>query len=116
MAPSNVVILSLEQLRAVKRLEQTTGYLELGLAQPALDNLAAIPAGSDFEGPKQFLRGHALRMMGRETEAAEAFAFSADFQPSPVVQQALALMSAAEQQAADRGVGQHLSDRRRGWK
>jgi hypothetical protein len=58
-----------QHIRAAKRLIAATGYLELGLAQQALDCLTGITEWGDYQVAAQFLRGVALRALERYGEA-----------------------------------------------
>jgi predicted Zn-dependent protease len=90
---SQVVVLNMDEIRVVRRLEQSCGYLELGMAQQALDNLAQMPDAGSFEGAVKYLRGHALRNLGQHRAAIDVLHEAAAKLPPPAVSQAWYLLS-----------------------
>jgi hypothetical protein len=99
---SQVVVLNVDEIRVVRRLEQSCGYLELGMAQQALDNLANVPDAGAFEGAVKYLRGHALRNLGDHRAAIDVLHEAAAKLPPPAVSQAWYLLSQCY-----RATGQH---------
>ena len=51
------------------RIEQASGYLELGMAAQALERLKGVGSKGPIEGTLQFLRGQSLHMLARHEEA-----------------------------------------------
>jgi len=90
---SQVVVLSLDEIKVVRRLEQSCGYLEMGMPQQALDNLAHLSDAGAFEGAVNYLRGHALRNLGQHRAAIDVLHEAAAKLPSPAVLQAWFLLS-----------------------
>lgn len=73
----------------VKRLAAAEGYLELGLASYALDELNRVTEAGPFEAISQLLRGEALQAEERFDEAIPAFNRAAELVPAPFNQRAL---------------------------
>jgi hypothetical protein len=90
---SQTVVLSLDEMKVVRRLEQSCGYLELGMPQQALDNLAKISDAGAFVGAVNYLRGHALRNLGQHRAAIDVLHEAAAKLPPPAVSQAWFLLS-----------------------
>ena len=80
---------STQSQRIVKRLAAAEGYLELGLASYALDELNRVAEAGPFEAISQLLRGEALQAEQRFSEAIPAFNRAAELVPSPFNQRAL---------------------------
>ena len=70
-------------IRVAKRLNQATGYLELGMAQHTLDCLRDLGPLGPFEGEAELLRGEALRRQHRYRDAAVALRTAAEKFPAP---------------------------------
>jgi tetratricopeptide (TPR) repeat protein len=68
-------------VRVAKRLNQASGYLELGMPQQALDSLERLGPSGPFDAEVEYLRGHALRMQHRYREAARKFRLAAEKLP-----------------------------------
>jgi predicted Zn-dependent protease len=92
-ANSQVVVLNVDEIRVVRRLEQSCGYLELGMPQQALDNLVNVPEAGAFDGAVKYLRGHALRNLGQHRAAIDVLHEAAAKLPPPAVSQAWYLLS-----------------------
>jgi tetratricopeptide (TPR) repeat protein len=59
-----------QMVRVAKRMQQAAGYLELGMAQHALDRLDQAGEFGPFEAEIDLLRGQALGMQHRFRDAA----------------------------------------------
>jgi tetratricopeptide (TPR) repeat protein len=68
-------------VRVAKRLNQASGYLELGMPQQALDALERLGPLGPFDAEVEYLRGHALRLQHRYREAARKFRLAAEKLP-----------------------------------
>lgn len=75
--------------KIVKRLAAAEGYLELGLAGYALEELNRVSEAGPFEAISQLLRGEALQAEERFSEAIPAFNRAAELVPAPFNQRAL---------------------------
>ncbi len=75
--------------KIVKRLAAAEGYLELGLASYALDELNRVTEAGPFEAISQLLRGEALQAEQRFSEAIPAYNRAAELVPAPFNQRAL---------------------------
>lgn len=75
--------------KIVKRLAAAEGYLELGLATYALDELNRVCEAGPFEAISLLLRGEALQAEERFDEAIPAFNRAAELVPAPFNQRAL---------------------------
>ena len=62
-----------QMVRVAKRMKQATGYLELGMAQQAIERLATAGEFGPFEAEAELLRGAALQMQHRYDDAAASF-------------------------------------------
>jgi tetratricopeptide (TPR) repeat protein len=90
-----------QMFRVAKRLRQAAGYLELGMAQQALDSLEDLGELGPFEAEVELLRGEALRMQKRFKEAAASFTIAAQKFPPPQSVAAWLALSLCYQQAGD---------------
>jgi tetratricopeptide (TPR) repeat protein len=79
------------RVRRQQFVRQAEGYLELGMAQHALDVLARYGAPESLPGPACYLRGEALRALQRYEEAATALLRAAEFLPERSTEIGLAL-------------------------
>jgi tetratricopeptide (TPR) repeat protein len=70
------------RVRSQRILREAEGYLELGLAQAALDALDRLTEPGTFRGKLMYLRGEALRSLHRYDEASDALQQAADLRPS----------------------------------
>lgn len=70
------------RIRLQRILREVDGYLELGMAQTALDTLARIREPGTFRGQQLFLSGRALRDLERYQEAIEPLEQAAEILPS----------------------------------
>jgi hypothetical protein len=111
---NGVIEITFDQFRVAKRVEQACGYLELGLPQQALDNVAGLATSGQLEGALQYVRGQALRMQARFDDAVAPLATAAQLLPEPAVEHVLEALafcqeamnragSVANTQAAARG-------------
>ncbi|MEX2186463.1 MAG: hypothetical protein WD875_06705 [Pirellulales bacterium] len=75
------IAISAHQIRVAKRLEQSSGYLELGMPAQALRNIEGISAQGQLEGALQYVRGQALRMQNRFDDAVVPLAAAAKLLP-----------------------------------
>jgi predicted Zn-dependent protease len=78
---AEVIAISLEQLRVAKRIEQSCGYLEFGMARHALENVAGLASQGALEGALQYVRGQALRMQERYGDAVAPLEAAAELLP-----------------------------------
>lgn len=72
------------RLRMQRTLREAEGYLELGMAQTALDLLARVTEPGTFRGQQLYLTGEALRALERYEEALIALTEAADLSPSNI--------------------------------
>ena len=70
-----------EHTRAARRVAESSGYLELGMAKQALERLEGIQSLGPLEGAVQYVRGQALRMLSRFDEAAVPLQAAAQLMP-----------------------------------
>jgi hypothetical protein len=80
---SNVISISFDQFRVAKRVEQSCGYLELGMPAQALANLDGVATDGQLQGALEYVRGQALRMQERFDDAVEPLACAARLLPEP---------------------------------
>lgn len=73
----------MQVVRAVKRLSQAIGYLELGMTQQALACLEGIDDPGPFTAVAEMLRGEAARREDRLDDAARSFEAAARMMPGP---------------------------------
>lgn len=92
----------MNQLRRIAhRLREASGYLELGLAQQALDRLDGLGELGPFEGEVSLLRGEAYGAQEKFSEAAASFKTAARLLPPPFRQPAFLALSMVYQEAGD---------------
>ncbi|MGW8257523.1 MAG: TPR end-of-group domain-containing protein [Thermoguttaceae bacterium] len=60
-----------DYIRQSKIQREAEGYLELGMAQQALDVMSRLGDPEDFDLTAQYICGEALRLLGRYEEAIE---------------------------------------------
>ena len=87
--------------RIAHRLREASGYLELGMAQHALDRLEDLGELGPFEGEVSLLRGEAYGAQERFAEAAASFKTAARLLPPPFRQPAFLALSMVYQEAGD---------------
>jgi tetratricopeptide (TPR) repeat protein len=87
--------------RVAKRVVEATGYLELDMAQQALDRLNELDDLGPFEAEVELLRGEALRLQQRFEDAAVALQKAARRFPTPFRKPALLALSLCYKQAGD---------------
>ncbi len=63
--------------RIMRRLAAAEGYLQLGMARSALDEIESIEDVGPFSPPRDLLRGEALRQLERYDEAIESLQVAA---------------------------------------
>ena len=80
----HVIEITFDQLRIARRLEQSCGYLELGMPRQALDNVAGLRTDGALEGALQYVRGQALRMQEKFGDAVVPLETAAGLLPEPV--------------------------------
>lgn len=90
-----------QMIRAARRLREATGYLELGLAQRALDCLAGLEALGPLEAEAALLRGAAMQQQQRFDEASRAFEQAAHCSPPPMDKAAWLALSFCYRQCGD---------------
>ena len=88
-------------MRVAKRVCAATGYLELGMAQHALDCLTELGPSGPFEAEIELLRGEALRRQERFKDAAVALKAAADKLPAPHDVAAWLALSLCQKRAGD---------------
>lgn len=61
-----------QMIRMAKRLQEATGYLELGMSQQTLDSLSSLGDGGPFKAAVTSLRNKALQLQhgGKDTAVA----------------------------------------------
>jgi tetratricopeptide (TPR) repeat protein len=77
-------VLAGNRVRIQRTLREVEGYLELNMAQTALDLLARLTDPGTFRGQKLYLTGEALRALDRHTEAIAVLEQAADLLPSNI--------------------------------
>ena len=70
-------------IRIARRMAEATGYLELGMAQHALDRLENLGDLGPFEAEVSLLRGEAFRIQHRYEDAARSLTTAATKFPPP---------------------------------
>lgn len=92
----------MRQLRRIAhRLREASGYLELGMAQQALDRLDGLGELGPFEGEVSLLRGEAYGAQEKYPEAAASFKTAAKLLPPPYRRPAFLALSMIYQEAGD---------------
>jgi tetratricopeptide (TPR) repeat protein len=92
----------MKQLRRIAhRLREASGYLELGMAQHALDRLDGLGELGPFEGEISLLRGEAYGAQEKFAEAAASFKTAAKLLPPPFRQPAFLALSMVYEEAGD---------------
>ena len=94
---------ALKTVRILKRMWQATGYLELGMAEQALECLEGLGEAGPMEAEAAFLRGEALRIQHRYDDAAAALKIAAQKAPAPHDRSAWLALSLCYRQAGDTG-------------
>jgi tetratricopeptide (TPR) repeat protein len=90
-----------QMVRVAKRMREATGYLELGMAQHALDRLEGLGASGPLEAEVEWIRGAAMQKQHRYEEAAVAFERAARMAPSPADKSAWLALSVCYKQVGD---------------
>ena len=90
-----------QYVRIGRRLAQASGYLELGMAQHALDRLEGLGELGPLEAEVELLRGEALRIQQRYEDAASSFENAAQKAPSPQNRAAWLAVSLCYRKAGD---------------
>ena len=80
-------------VRAVKRISEAVGYLELEMPQQALETLRCVSNPGPFEAQIEFLRGKAFQQNAQFEEAAVCLAVAAKKVPDPFKREAFAYLS-----------------------
>lgn len=88
-------------VRITKRMAAAAGYLELGMADHALERLSGLDDLGPLESEVELLRGEALRCQHRYAEAATSFKNAAKKAPSPQDRTAWLALSMCYRQAGD---------------
>ncbi len=78
---ATVIAVTQDQMRVARRIEQSCGYLELGMARQALANLEGLSTDGQLEGALQYMRGQALRMQQKFGDAVAPLAAAAELLP-----------------------------------
>ncbi len=87
--------------RVAHRLREASGYLELGMAQQALDRLDGLGDLGPFEGEVDLLRGEAYGAQQKFAEAAASFKNAVACLPPPYRRPAFLALSMIYQEAGD---------------
>lgn len=74
-------------MRNARRINEASGYLELGMLEHALRSLDQVSNAGPLEGPLQYLRGLTLQLQQRYAEAVQPLELAASLVPAPVAQQ-----------------------------
>jgi hypothetical protein len=88
-------------LRAVKRVQESLGYMELALPQQARQTLAEIKNLGPFEAQVELIRGEALRMEERYADAGQKLATAAHLMPGEWKTPALVALTNVLKQTGD---------------
>lgn len=70
--------------RIVRRLLSADGYLDLGMPERAVEELARIDDAGPLEGPVQLLHGIALKQTNNNRDAITHLERAARIMPSPI--------------------------------
>jgi tetratricopeptide (TPR) repeat protein len=76
--------LKIDDPRTAHRLEEATGYIELGMARHAIERLDEVSGNVAIDATADYLRGQALAMLGEFKMAADRFRASARRMPLPI--------------------------------
>jgi hypothetical protein len=79
--------------KTIRQLRSAEGYIELGLAERALNVLDAIEVAEPFEAAVALLRGEALKVQHRYCEAVEPLKRAATMIPAPLNRRAWVALS-----------------------
>ncbi len=90
-----------QMVRVAKRMQQATGYLELGMAQQALGCLDGLGFLGPFQAEVALIRGAALQKQHRYDEAVQSFEVAARTAPPPLDRSAWLALSLWYRQAGD---------------
>ena len=102
--------------RVAHRLREASGYLELGMAQHALDRLEGVGELGPFKGEINMLRGEAYGVQHRLAEAAASFQAAVEHLPPPYRQPAFVALSIVYQEAGDESrASEALAHARHAW-
>ena len=96
-----MILSSLQLARLCKRMTEATGYLELGMAEQALDRLTGLGELGPLEGEVELIRGEALRCQRRYEDAANSFEKAIRNGPAPRKRTAWLGLSLCYRQAGD---------------
>jgi len=88
-------------VRVARRVQEATGYFELGMMQHTLDCLDGLGELGPFEAEAELLRGEALRMQHRYDDAASALRTAARKFPAPFDRSAWFALSLCYRQVGD---------------
>ncbi len=80
-------------VRAVKRISEAAGYLDLEMPQQALETLRCISNPGPFEAQIEFLKGKAFQQNAQFEQAAVCLAVAAKKVPDPFKREAFAYLS-----------------------
>ena len=78
------IAITVNDPKIAMRIEQASGYLELGMAQQAFDRLEGVSSNGMAEGTLQYLRGQALCKLSRHQEAFAPLHAAAMLIPPPI--------------------------------
>jgi tetratricopeptide (TPR) repeat protein len=70
-------------VKALRRLTAADGYLDLGMAEHALQELAAIEEPGPLEAAVLYIEGEALKSLERYSEAIDRLQRAAELIPAP---------------------------------
>ncbi len=100
--------------RIAHRLREASGYLELGMAQHALDRLDGLGELGPFEGEVSLLRGEAYGAQEKFAEAAASFKTATKLLPPPFRRPAFLALSMVYQEVGDTDRASQAMARARG--
>ena len=88
-------------VRAVKRLTEASGYLELDMPEQAIESLRCISNAGPFTAQVDFLRGKALQQVKRYEDAAVSLAAAAKGVPIPFRKATFEYLNACLKESSD---------------
>jgi len=110
-----LAMIEIRQLvRVAKRLQEASGYVELGMPQHALDCLVGLGELGPFEAEVELVRGEAYRAQHRYDDAAVALKAAAKRFPSPFDKSAWLALGLCYFQAGNKAKAAQMLARARG--
>jgi tetratricopeptide (TPR) repeat protein len=99
-----------ESQRVVRKLAAAEGYLELGMATQAIQQIERVADAGPFEAIAELLRGEALQQQAKFDEAIPALNRAAELFPKPFNQRALLGLSRCYQARGDVALAEQAAE------